>query len=261
MSKEDIDNRLKSILINITHLPNEKLNSVVKFENWGYVSFNFGRGFVNLTSNEFSCALNAQVRIIQIEKFWDDFAIELNLFQPVHSNGFISQKLFQLDGPITYIFGPQNFIKEGIHFENFEDRNKKFFNFPISEIGFNQIMEKNTWIYHDLFLPKLKETLDIKFLDSTINDKVEYFGGSSDDYFLALHGLLFRRMILAKLSGNPLYEDICEWNRGICAKLDLIAEENRNAFQKNFRKVFEIVYERLRHVRPMEEIKLVLNLC
>ena len=132
--------------------------------------------------------------------------------------------------------------------------------FPIAEIGFNQVKEKYSWIYHDLFLPKLKETLDIKFLDNTINDKIEYLGGSSDDYFLALHGLLFRRMILAKLSGNPFYEDICERNRGICAKLDLIPEENRNAFQKNFRKVFEIVYERLKNVKPMKYTQLVLNL-
>ncbi|HLO56845.1 MAG TPA: hypothetical protein VK169_21290 [Saprospiraceae bacterium] len=260
MSKEEIDIRLKNILLNITQLQNEKTHTVTQFEDWGYVNFNFGRGFVNLTLNEFSCSLNAEIRITVLENIWDDFSVELNLFQPVHSGGYISEKLVQLDGPITYIFGPSNFLKEGIHYVNFEDKNKNFFNFPISEIGFNQVKEKYTRIYHDLFLPKLKETLDIKFLDSTVNDKIEYLGGSSDDYFLALHGMLFRRMILAKLNGNPLYEDICEWNRGICAKLDLIPEENRNVFQKNFRKVFEIVYERLKNVKPMEDTQLVLNL-
>jgi hypothetical protein len=255
-----IEERIKTIWIEISKLPNDKSNMTFQYEEWGHIGFSLGNaGYVGY-SNEIDIGLNAEVRITIIENIWDDFAIELNLFNPINADFYYSEINKKLDGPLTYIFGTPHFLTKGIDYESFEDRKKKFHLFPYTDDGFKQLKEKYSWIYHDLFLPKLKETLNIKFLDSTINDKVEYLGGSSDDYFLALHGLLFRRMILAKLSGNPLYEDICEWNRGICAKLDLIPEDNRNAFQKNFRKVFEIVYERLKNVKPMDDTRLLLNL-
>ncbi len=260
MSKEEIDIKLKNILLNITQLPNEKIFTVTQFEEWGHVNFNFGRGFVNLTSNEFSCSLIAEIRITVLENIWDDFAIELDLFQPVHSGGYISERLLQLDGPITYIFGPSHFLKEGIHFVNFEDRNKKFFNFPISETGFNQVKEKYTWIYHELFLPKLKETLDIKFLDSTINDKVEMIDGTDSDFFLNVHGLIFRRIILAKLSGNPLYNDICDYHRSKMPAIVEMAETYNMPQLKKFPLVLDTVIERLKNVKPLKDLRLILNL-
>lgn len=255
-----IEERIRKIWIEISKLPNDKSNMTFQYEKWGNIGFYLGNaGYIGY-SNEIDIALNANVRITMVENIWDDFALELNLFNYNTDDFYYSEINKKLDGPLTYIFGTPHFLIKGIDYESFDDRKKKFHLFSYDDEGFKLLKEKYTWIYHDLFLPKLKETLDIKFLDSTINDKIEYLGGSSDDYFLALHGLLFRRMILAKLSGNPLYEDICEWNRGICAKLDLIPEENRNAFQKNFRKVFEIVYERLKNVKPMEDTQLVLNL-
>ncbi|MGB4959194.1 MAG: hypothetical protein WBO36_06950 [Saprospiraceae bacterium] len=261
MRKEEIDIRLKSILLSITQLPNEKINSVTKFEDWGFVNLNFGRGFVNLSLNEFSCALNAEIRITEIENIWDDFSIELELFHPVHSDGYISDRLLQIDGPSTFFFSPKNYLIEGIdYFGNELNRRSKYNLFPITDIGFNQLEEKYTWIFHDLFLPKLKETLDIKFLDSTINDKVEMIDGTDSDFFLNVHGLIFRRIILAKLSSNPLYNDICDYHISKMPSIIEMSEKYQMPHLKKYPEVLESVIERLKGVKPMSDTRLVLDL-
>jgi hypothetical protein len=260
MNNENIDQRLLEIIKSITKLESQRLNSVSIIAYYGYINFSLNRAYVLNESNQVSIGLNATVRITLIENYWDDFAVELGIFQPTLEHIFITENLRKLEGPETFIFGSPHYLKEGVHYKNIEERKNKFSYFTLSTEGFRQIEEKYRWIYHDLFLPKLKETLDIKFLDSTINDKVKYLGGSSDDYFLALGGMQFRRMALAKLSGNPLYEDICDWNREVCKKIEAIPYENQNAFQKNFKKVFETVYERLKSVEPLKNSKLPLDL-
>lgn len=260
MNVELIDKRLREVLINITQLPNEKNNSVTKFEDWGYVNVQFGRGRVDLTANQFSCSLNAEVRITLVENVWDDFAIDLNLFQPVHGGIYISKKLSELDGPPTYLFGPPHFLIHGKHYEDFEDRDKKFIIFPITEYSFSKIEEKYKWIYHDLFLPRLKETLDINFLDSTINDKVEMIDGTDSDFFLNVHGLIFRRIILAKLSGNSLYKDICDYHRSKMPNIVKMADTYHMPHLKKFPLVLETVIERLKDVKPLNDTRLTLNL-
>lgn len=131
--------------------------------------------------------------------------------------------------------------------------------FEYTEEGFEKIRTIMTKVFFEKLIPRLKEVLDLKFLDSTINNKVEYLGGNTSDYFLSGLGILFRRMILAKLTNNPLYEHICEFNASIVTRINAIPEGSRDDYQKNFPNVFDIVYERLKDEKPLNNLKLSLK--
>ncbi|MEA5457620.1 hypothetical protein VB796_01140 [Arcicella sp. LKC2W] len=253
MSDVQIEKKLGEVLIKITNFPNDKMNYVYAYTNWGYVQFHLGLSRYSKHSDHFKVSLNASVRIIEIEKYWDDMASLLD-FNTVPDVEYKSDRLKVLDGPETFIMGPLSC------FNSIDELHEALPMFKISKEGFENLENTFKLFYHEKFIPKLKETLDLKFLDSTINSKVEYLGGNASDYFLNIVAILLRRMVLAKLTNNPLYEEICEFNRGIVMKLNSMPLENRNNYQKNFPEVFEKVYNRLKTVKPLENYVLELDI-
>jgi hypothetical protein len=253
MQRPQLVNRLGEILVKITNLPNDKMDFVYAYTNWGYVQFHLGLSQYSKHSDHFKVSLNASVRIIEVEKYWDDMSSLLG-FGINPEVEYKNDGLKFLDGQETYIMGPLSC------FNSIDELHEALPMFKISKEGFENLENTFRLFYYEKFIPKLKETLDLKFLDSTINSKVEYLGGNSSDYFLNIVAILLRRMVLAKLTNNPLYEEICEFNRGIVKKLNNIPLENRNNYQKNFPEVFEKVYNRLKTVKPLENYVLELDI-
>lgn len=257
MTKKEVNNKILEISVEITSLNNDRNYSVYAYENWGFIEIDLSPSEILENEGFLFMGLYSIVKINLIENLWDDFAYEIGLQDKYPYDSYKKESLFNLDGPKTYTISQKDYyptISQNKFFRG------SLLSFDISETGFQSIKDEYTWIYHDLFLPKLKETLDIKFLDSTINDKVEMKEGTDSDFFLNVHGIIFRRIILAKLSGNPLYNDICEYHRNKMPEIVEMAETYNMPHLKKYPLVLDTVIERLKNINPLEDTRLVLNL-
>ena len=257
MTKIEVNDKILEISVEITSLKNDRNYSVYAYENWGFIEVGLSPSEILEKEGFLFMSLWGIIRINLIESIWDDFSFELGLQDRYPKDSYKSESLYNLDGPKTFVLSRNDFypnIKENKFFKGGS------LSFDISNTGFQSIKDEYIWIYHDLFLPKLKETLDIKFLDSTINDKVEMIDGTDSDFFLNVHGLIFRRIILAKLSGNPLYNDICDYHRSKMPVIVEMAETYNMPHLKKFFLVLDTVIERLKNVKPLDDTRLTLNL-
>ncbi len=62
---------------------------------------------------------------------------------------------------------------------------------------------------------------------------------------LSVHSGLFRRVIIAKLVGNPLFEEICDKEKSFFTDYIELSKEKGYEHYKNIPIVFEKVYDRL----------------
>lgn len=106
-----------------------------------------------------------------------------------------------------------------------------------------RICEKVKTDYYTLVLPKLDEYSNIHKLDAIANGEDRTFSlGNSERYF--------RKLIIARLSGNPNYESIYEEMTGMYKKI--ILDEPTDGYYQNQLWVIEQLYEKLKNVQPLE---------
>ena len=96
--------------------------------------------------------------------------------------------------------------------------------------------------FEELFIPYLKQTEDIRWLDKGLNKNPLAF--ENQPKVFPMIGNMFRKIIVARLAGNPSYEEICTLIRGFILQYD-------DDYMKNSLIVFDKVYERLKTVEAL----------
>ena len=106
--------------------------------------------------------------------------------------------------------------------------------------------EEFKWQYENLIIPVLEKSRDVRWLDQKINTeplKFNYFGEIGPIGY----SIEFHKLIIAKLAGNPNYEQIYQLVRGT-----LVEWANEEEEGKNMLAAFDKVYEDLKQVKPLE---------
>ena len=96
-------------------------------------------------------------------------------------------------------------------------------------------------------IPAFDKYDNIKALDSFVNEKPEYY--LEVMHLLPGKGLEYRKMIIAKLAGNPQYELVCE-----AMKQRILTFEYGKGIapKENYLSIYEKIYERLKNVQQLE---------
>ncbi|AYQ32164.1 hypothetical protein [Runella sp. SP2] len=162
-----------------------------------------------------------------------------------------------LDNTQSYIKRRNNptFATHGMCFDKKYD---KYPNDAIMQGGFELIregyetndihtfFEDFKWQYENLLEPVLEKSRDVRWLDQKINLeplKFKDFG----EIMLIGNSIEFHKLIIAKLAGNPNYEQIYQLIRGT-----LVEWANEEEEGKRMLHVFDKVYEDLKEVKPLE---------
>ncbi|WP_258100035.1 hypothetical protein [Marinoscillum pacificum] len=218
-------------------------SSYYLIKEWGYVRMSLAYGGSHPANNTFNAGITCIIRINQIEEFWEDFSSDLNisfinhsLINPIHTFS-VSSGIFRANDQLgidtsSNILSPFNNHESGL--ANFK----------------NHIKEK----IDNQYIPLIKESLNIKYLDKSINESI-----SLDDdltrYILNSDGLIFRRTILAKISGNSLFEDICNYQRSAFSQYGELSQIPKYAFFKNIPYVYETVVSRLNKIQTNSSLR------
>lgn len=110
------------------------------------------------------------------------------------------------------------------------------------EMEISRYVESFKRDFEELFIPYLKQTEDIRWLDKGMNTNPLEF--KNQPKVFPMIGNMFRKIIVARLAGNPSYEEICRLIRGFILQYD-------DDYMKNSLIVFDKVYERLKTVEAL----------
>jgi len=99
--------------------------------------------------------------------------------------------------------------------------------------------------YETLYLPFLKQTENIHWLDEELN-KDPYVFSTARRRGISRNGAAFRNIIVARLAGNADYEVICQAARVFLREWAEKEEEGKKRAE-----AFELVYEELKLVEPL----------
>lgn len=113
---------------------------------------------------------------------------------------------------------------------------------------------KNTFIYEyeNIICPFLKQTENIHWMDEVLNaDPMDF--DEPCKYFPDT-GLIFKKLIVAKLANNSKYEDMYKTYSNL---YENFLKENNDEESKNQYQVLQIVYDRLKDVKPLDNPILV----
>lgn len=113
---------------------------------------------------------------------------------------------------------------------------------------------KNTFIdeYENLISPFLKQTENIHWMDEILNTNPMDFDEPCK--YFPYNGLIFKKIIIAKLAGNTNYENI--YSTFFDLYNNFLQENDDEESKKQF-EVLKIVYERLKNVSQLENPSLV----
>ena len=109
-----------------------------------------------------------------------------------------------------------------------------------------QYFEEFKWQYENLLMPVLEKSRDVRWLDQKINAKLlkfKYFGEIEPIGY----SIEFHKLIIAKLAGNPNYEQIYQLVRGTLVEWATEEEDG-----KRMLRVFDKVYEDLKDIKPLK---------
>lgn len=201
---------------------------------WDYCSLN--RVLFLETHIEFG--INISRRYNFIEEIWQEFASLLNI-NYVDSNYDLMNTIIVNHG------NSAEEIKQKAYFDG-------SLRFEISEQGLTEVPEAIEFVMEKIF-KKLNELKNIKKLDELENNMLEP-PVAENPIFWVDGGFMFKRMILAKLNGNKLYEDICNLYKNRLMKATELAKTPGKEYFLNYPIVFEKIYERLKNVGPLKNL-------
>ncbi|MDO6491804.1 MULTISPECIES: hypothetical protein [unclassified Cellulophaga] len=188
--------------------------------------------------NQFEITLNASCSVLEIENIWNDFK---GLVNPVLEDKNY-QKFFEKKIPPTYSVSYDK-LKIKDRFPN-NTKETGWLSFDISKTGIEQFKKVIEFIIEKELLPKLEDYRSLESLDKQLNSSIEL--GYLDSYNVNSNGILFRRVIIAKLVGNPLFEEICDKEKSFFTDYIELSKEKGYEHYKNIPIVFEEVYNRLK---------------
>ncbi|MFN3446536.1 MAG: hypothetical protein ACK44D_12410, partial [Bacteroidia bacterium] len=111
------------------------------------------------------------------------------------------------------------------------------------------ILNRSFEILENYLFPAVEKYLDLREIDKFINAEIKY-----QDYvqgFLGTEGTEFKRMIIAKLTGNPIYSELVITYRGYYEWYQNKGKEKGSEFWGNYPEVFEELFRRLENVNPL----------
>lgn len=172
---------------------------------------------LNLFNNEIHGILSFSKRFERLEEIWSNYYCQIN---PV-GKSFDPQSLVTLATNVKalkeYKFDPKN---KGSWY-----RLKQRFKEEASETGIIKMADLFVTNIRESIIPFFSKYNSYKTLDSLINSTPE-------TYWECIHifqakGLYFKKMIIARLSGNPQYDNICEF---CFSRLNELEESNRQKY-------------------------------
>lgn len=119
------------------------------------------------------------------------------------------------------------------------------FKFEISSEGLREVRGIIETIFTKKIEVKLNEFRDLKNIDKLLNSDLDP-PQNINEIFNVDGGFMFKRMIVAKSVGNPIYDKMCELYLSRFEKLIEIAKTPGKEYFLNYPIVFEKVRERLK---------------
>lgn len=210
-------------------------NKYIKYYDWGH-DYCF-LPHVRFQSEHILFSLTVHRRIDFIEKIWQEWSnlVNVNIEDP---------------NEITTLYITEKNAYPEIVNEIYYDGCGSFI-FEISEKGLNSIEQIIHNIFNDRIILKLQELRDLVSVDKIINSELDS-PQNVNEIFNVDGGFMFKRMIFAKITGNFIYEDICNLYKSRFNKIDEIAKTPGKEYFLNYPMVFEKVYERLKNIDPLE---------
>jgi hypothetical protein len=135
-------------------------------------------------------------------------------------------------------------------FEPFYDKNRRGIGSEATLKGVKQYMEVVRVIIHDKMLPVLDKYSDLREIDKVVNSSLELTQENSG--FLGGDGSTIKRLVIAKLVGNPLFNEIYFYHKKLSDDYLKSLSQEPNNFIKNRIDALHTVYERLKDVKPLE---------
>lgn len=125
---------------------------------------------------------------------------------------------------------------------------KDIYKSDATEEGIIQLINEFLEIIKLYIIPTFDKYNDIRVLDAFINEKPEY-------YFDVIHlltgnGLVYKKMIIAKLAGNKEYELVCEAMKQFIMNAE--GKQTRLPVEAYYA-FYERIYERLKTVEPLAD--------
>ena len=191
-------------------------------------------------NNRFEYTIGGNCSILEIENIWKDLRPLVN----PKLDDKVMQSYIEKQVPLTYSIGyDKDIVKE--KYSNCV-QSSGWLSFEITDHGLVTFKEVLTYIVEELLIPSLKNQPSIAQLDKNVNSRIEL--DKLDSYSINKEGFIYRRIILAKLNNNELFEDICNYHRqGFDEYIDLSKRKGYEYF-KNIPVVFEKVYKRLKNL-------------
>ncbi|AWH74570.1 hypothetical protein DCS32_10505 [Dokdonia sp. Dokd-P16] len=184
--------------------------------------------------NQFEYSIGGNCTILEIENVWQD------LYYLTRPESEFTNQLKEVV-PFTYNV---DYKKEELK-EMFPNnvRDTGWLYFKITKEGIANFEKVITHIIQELLIPQLSYPISIAELDKNVNSQIEL--KKLDSYLISKNGFIYRRIILAKLNNNPLFEQICNFQRLGFKQYEEISNQKGYEHFKNIPNIFEKVYERL----------------
>jgi len=198
-----------------------------------------------IMDNKFEIIPDASCTIMKVEGLWHDLYPLTILLPKENSMPKEDIEKFKKLYPSTYSV---EYDREIVR-SKFPDNIRKtgWLCFDISEQGFEQFKTVLRYIFAEQLIPELNKYHSIDVLDRMINNKI--IATEEDKKIINEHqGLPFRRLILAKLNSNPLFEDIYEYTKSYMPKIVELSKKPGMEYFKNYPFVLEEVYNRLKNI-------------
>ena len=152
---------------------------------WGFDGIITSQINVSEINNRFSIVISLARRIDILEQTWEDFAHLLALPE-IENTTFTITTLYAFPD---------------IRNQQYSEEGTGWIGFPIDEKGYEEFQEAVHFIIESKLIPTSIDLLNVNSLDNLINSKIELESDLSK-YIFSKNGLVFRRLGLAKLSGN-----------------------------------------------------------
>lgn len=189
--------------------------------------------------NEFEFSIGGDCTILEVENVWKD------LYYLTRPESEFTNQLKEVV-PFTYNVDYKKEKLKEVFPKNVRDTGWLYF--EITKEGIANFEKVITHIIQELLIPQLTYPISIAELDKNVNSQIDL--KKLDNYLISKNGFIYRRIILAKLNNNPLFEEICNFQRIGFKQYEEISTQKGYEYFKNIPIVFEKVYDRLTTITP-----------
>lgn len=190
-------------------------------------------------NNQFEYSIGGNCTIIEVENIWKD------LYFLTRPESEFTNQLKETIPPTYNVSFSKEKLKEAFP-KNVRDTGWLYF--EITKEGIANFEKVITHIIQELLIPQLTNPISIVELDENVNSQIDL--KKLDHYLISKNGFIYRRIILAKLNNNALFEEICNFQRVGFEQYEEISTQKGYEYFKNIPIVFEKVYDRLTTITP-----------